>query len=90
MEHSALKNEYIQLRNKNNFNLNFFFKYYRDKGGRLEMNQFYMLFQQYSMGNLDEIISYLDFIFKVTTLHNFIETVEEQRRGFGRFLKVVQ
>ena len=40
-----MKEQYIKMRNKNQFDINWFYSYYLEKGGKAEFNAFMMLFK---------------------------------------------
>ena len=40
-----MKEQYIQMRKKNQFDIYWFYKYYKDKGGTVDFNVFQMMFQ---------------------------------------------
>jgi hypothetical protein len=66
------------MRNKNQFDINWFYKYFLEKGGAgLDVHTFGMLFQSV---DLNSVLSFLDAEFSLTRLHdkegNFIKIVE--------------
>jgi hypothetical protein len=70
-----MKEQYIQMRNTNKFDIGWFYRYYKENGGSVDFNVFQMVFQ------LNEVVlSGLDKKFELTTLHdkngNFIKVVE--------------
>lgn len=69
------REQYIQMRNTNKFDIGWFYRYYKENGGSVDFNVFQMVFQ------LNEVVlSGLDKKFELTTLHdkngNFIKVVE--------------
>lgn len=40
-----MKEQYIQMRKKSQFDIHWFYKYYREKGGAVDFNVFQMTFQ---------------------------------------------
>lgn len=91
----SLKKEYIAMRNSGKYNIPFFFKYYRDKGGYVtDINQFseHFLYGAIShpmltgafvrQGEVDrnEVLRHMDTIFNLTVLFNEV----------GEFVKVVE
>lgn len=69
-----MKEQYIQMRNKNQFDINWFYRYYKENGGTTDFNIFQMVFE------LNEsVLNGLDNKFGLTTLHD----------KNGSFIKVV-
>lgn len=69
------REQYIQMRNTNQFDIGWFYRYYKENGGSVDFNVFQMVFQ------LNEVVlSGLDKKFELTTVHdkngNFIKVVE--------------
>lgn len=69
------KQQYIQMRNRGKFDINWFYRYYIEKGGKLDFNTFQMVFHID-----DSVLGKLDKDFGLTTLHD----------KEGRFIKVVE
>ena len=70
--------EYIKMRNTQQYNLNWFYKYFVENNGRINSM---LEFQQYfSMINLNDVLSFLDKKFELTTLidkdNKFIKVIE--------------
>lgn len=70
-----MKEQYIQMRNTNHFDIGWFYRYYKQNGGSVDFNVFQMVFQ------LNEVVlSGLDKKFESTTVQdknrNFIKVVE--------------
>lgn len=70
-----MKEQYIKMRNKNQFDINWFYSYYLEKGGKAEFNVFMMLFK------LDnQILANIDREYGLNVLEdkdgNFIKVVE--------------
>lgn len=74
----TLKQEYIKIRNSQKYDLNWFYKYFKENGGKGSAPEFAMVFQQF--GNLQEIISFLDKNFELQTLWS----------ENGKFVKVIE
>ena len=70
-----MKEQYIQMRNRGKFDINWFYRYYIEKGCKLDFNTFQMVFHID-----DSVLSKLDKDFGLTTLHD----------KEGRFIKVVE
>jgi len=74
----TLRQDYIRMRNSSKYDLNWFFKYFKEKGGTIGANEFSMLFQQFA--NLDEVIEHVDREYSLNRLHDkdnkFIKVVE--------------
>lgn len=70
-----MKEQYIQMRNTNQFDICWFYRYYKENGGSVDFNVFQMVFQLN-----DTVLSGLDKKFELTSLHdkngNFIKVVE--------------
>lgn len=69
------REQYIQMRNTNRFDIGWYYRYYKENGGSVDFNVFQMVFQ------LNEVVlSGLDKKFELTTVHdkngNFIKVVE--------------
>ena len=70
-----MKQQYIQMRNKSQFDINWFYRYYIEKGGKVDFNTFAMIF------NLDDVVlRNIDTEFNLTILQD----------KEGRFIKVVE
>lgn len=70
-----MKEQYVKMRNKNKFDINWFYSYYLEKGGKAEFNAFMMLFK------LDnQILANIDREYGLNVLEdkdgNFIKVVE--------------
>lgn len=73
------KEQYIQMRNRGKFDINWFYRYYIEKGGKVDFNTFQHTFQL--IFHIDEnVLGKLDKEFGLTTLHD----------KEGRFIKVVE
>ena len=75
---STMKKEYIHMRNKGKYNINWFYKYFVENGGkRIDINLFSQLF---SMIDSSEVLRFLDVKFNLTKLEdsegNLIKIVE--------------
>ena len=73
-----MKKEYIEMRNKGKYNINWFYKYFVENGGkRIDINLFSQLF---SMIDSSEVLRFLDVKFNLTKLEdsegNLIKIVE--------------
>lgn len=73
-----MKQEYISMRNKNQFDINWFYKYFLENGGtRIDLNSFSNLF---ALQRIETIVDYLDSKFELTRLYdkegNLIKIVE--------------
>ena len=73
-----MKKEYIEMRNKGKYNINWFYKYFIENGGeRIDINTFGQLF---NMINLNDVLRFLDVKFNLTKLEdsegNLIKIVE--------------
>jgi hypothetical protein len=69
-----MKEEYIKMRNSNQFDIGWFYRYYKENGGTADMSIFQMVF------NLDnEVLNTLDKKFELNVLldknGNFIKVV---------------
>ena len=69
-----MKEEYIKMRNSGQFDLGWFYRYYKEKGGVADFNVFKMIF---TLNN--EVINMLDKEFNLTIVQdkngNFIKLV---------------
>ena len=72
-----MREEYIKMRNKQQYDMNWFYKYFKSQGGNLDGQTFGVIFQQF--GKLDDIISFLDGKFNLTRLYQgdkFLKIIE--------------
>lgn len=60
-----MKAKYIQMRNSQRYDLNWFHDYYNNNKPNIDINNFQMIF---NMGNLDKILEHLDKHFELTIL----------------------
>ena len=74
----TLKQEYIQIRNSQKYEINWFYKYFKENGGKASASEVAMVLQQF--GSVNEIISFLDKKFELNTLWD----------KDGQFIKVVE
>jgi hypothetical protein len=73
-----MREEYIKMREKGNYDINWFYKYYLEQGGKpITLNDFYYVFTKC---NLDEIIVMMDYRFAI----NKLEYTD------GRLIKVIE
>ena len=73
-----MKQEYIKMRNSSKYDVNWFYKYYLNSGGkRIDLKTFSSLFQ---FGDLSSVLDFLDAKFELTKLHD----------ADGKFLKIVE
>jgi hypothetical protein len=67
-----MKESYIKMRNSGKYEINWFYNYFLEQGGkRIDMNSFRHLF---NFGDLNSTLEYLDSKFEVTKL----ETLEDK------------
>ena len=72
-----MREEYIKMRNKQQYNINWFYKYFISQGGNLDCQTFGVMFNQF--GNLNDVIAFLDSKFNLTSLYQgdkFLKIVE--------------
>lgn len=63
-----MKHEYISMRNKNQFDINWFYKYFLENGGaKIDLNSFSNLF---ALQKFETVIEWLDYKFNLTRLYN--------------------
>lgn len=62
-----MREEYISMRNSNRVDMNFMFKYFRENGGRMDINQFNQMF---GFCNINEVLDFMDHKFELTTVHS--------------------
>ena len=58
---------YIRMRRTNNYDVNWFYKYFVSKGGELDPTTFQAMFQ---LGNLDAALEHIDHEFKLNRLYD--------------------
>jgi hypothetical protein len=60
--------EYIRMRNSGQYNIEWFHKYYRSKGGKdVPLQTFHMVFQT---ANLDQVLERIDKEYNLTSLYD--------------------
>ena len=72
-----MREEYIKMRNKQQYNINWFYKYFVSQGGNLDGQTFGVMFNQF--GNLSDVIAFLDSKFNLISLYQgdkFLKIVE--------------
>lgn len=73
-----MKQQYINQRNSGQYDLNFFYRYFREKGGDVNPQKFQTIFQQFV--DLNQLVKILDIEYELTTLWdkegNFLKVVE--------------
>lgn len=73
-----MREEYIKMRNESQYDINWFYKYYLQEGGKqITLNEFYNIFTMYE---LDAILTMMDYRFNINKL-------EDKN---GRFIKVIE
>ena len=61
-----MKEQYIQMRNSQNYQINWFYKYWlENKGKNIDVNTFHRIF---NTQNLENILQFLDHKFSLATL----------------------
>jgi hypothetical protein len=73
-----MREEYIQMRQKGNYDINWFYKYYLQEGGsNISLSDFYHIFTSY---DLDSILMMIDYRYGLTKLYdknnNLMKVVE--------------
>lgn len=72
-----MKAKYIQMRNSQRYDLNWFYDYYNDNKPNIDINNFSMIF---NMGDLNKILEHLDKVFELTILTDIN----------GKFIKICE
>lgn len=63
-----MKEEYIRMRNSGQYNIDWFHKYYRSKGGKdIPLQTFHMVFQT---ANLDQVLERIDKEYELIILYD--------------------
>ena len=63
-----MKEEYIRMRNSGQYNIEWFHKYYRSKGGKdVPLQTFHMVFQT---ANLDQVLERIDKEYELIILYD--------------------
>lgn len=63
-----MKEEYIKIRNTRQYDVNWFYKYFRENGGRnVDINQFA---QAINFVNIENMLDFLDHKFNLTVVYN--------------------
>ena len=81
-----MKEQYIKMKNSNKWDLNWFYKYFLEKGGKAQPQEFAMIFQQTC--DLNEVIKNLDVEFGIVSLHAPVEAGSNSK--IGKFIKVIE
>lgn len=81
-----MKEQYIKMKNSNKWDLNWFYKYFLEKGGVAQPQEFAMIFQQTC--DLNEVIKNLDVEFRIISLHDVVE--QGSNNKVGKFIKVIE
>ena len=72
-----MREEYTKMCNKQQYDINWFYKYFQSQGGNLDGQTFGVMFHQF--GNLNDVIAFLDGKFNLTSLYQgdkFLKIVE--------------
>jgi hypothetical protein len=62
------REQYLEMRKNNSINLDLFFSYYKDKGGKYDYNTFVHYFPMYFHTEQNKIMQDLDSIFSIIFL----------------------
>lgn len=63
-----MKEEYIKIRNTRQYDVNWFYKYFRENGGKnVDINQFA---QAINFVNIENMLDFLDHKFNLTVVYN--------------------
>jgi hypothetical protein len=80
-----MKEQYITMRNLGKYDIDWFYKYFLESGGkRIDTQTFQQMFQ---FVKLDDVLDYLDGKFNLISLH---APLKENQRVLGDFIKIVQ
>ena len=80
-----MKEQYIKMKNSNKWDINWFYKYFLEKGGEASPQEFATIFQQ--LYDLNTVIRDLDVEFGIVSLHAPVEAGSNSK--VGKFLKVI-
>lgn len=84
-----MREEYIKMKNSNKWNINWFYKYFLEKGGKAQAQEFSMIFQQTC--DLNTVIRNIDVEFGIVSLHAPLTKEEiEEKKNVGKFIKVIE
>jgi len=81
-----MKEEYIKMKNSNKWDLNWFYKYFLEHGGKASPQEFATIFQQ--LYDLNTVIRDLDVEFGIVSLHAPVEAGSNSK--VGKFIKVIE
>ena len=77
------------MKNSNKWDLNWFYKYFLEKGGKAQPQEFAMIFQQFC--DLNEVVKILDVEFEIVSLHAPLTKEElSDNKKIGKFIKVIE
>ena len=62
-----MREGYIKMCNKQQYDMNWFYKYFKSQGGNLDGQTFGVMFNQF--GNLNDVIAFLDGKFNLTRFY---------------------